>query len=58
VIVPPGNWWDIFNVCAAAAVWKRKVAITAGAANAPESTWRRFTIMVILPLLSLLSFVP
>src|SRR5216684_987170 len=48
-IVPPGNWWEILNICAATAVPKRDAAIVAGAANAAARTWRRLTIMVILP---------
>ena len=50
VIVPPGNWWDILKICAATALPNRDVAITAGAAKAPESTCRRLKIMIILPI--------
>ncbi len=45
--VPPGNWWEILSVCAAAAI--RPEAITAGAASAAAIMLRREISMAFLP---------
>src|SRR5438132_7236907 len=47
-MLPPGNWWEIFSVCAGAADPNRETAITAGAATAPMRTWRRLSVILIL----------
>src|SRR5258705_7948360 len=44
-MVPPGNWWEIFKVCAGAADPRRDIESTAGAAKAPMRTWRRLSVM-------------